>query len=334
MALPIMIMNACVSRKKGSSSFQVTKDHVWASPGGFDLTLDIYTPKGLKINAPVLIIFHGGGWLVNTNSVMHQMAEYVAEKGNYVVCNVNYRLLSDQDNSVTLNEIVEDAFGAVLWIKQHVGEYGGDSTRVAVTGDSAGGHLAALVVTHGDKLSDTGFHGKPLGFLPSYMPVSKSVEQLVEEDAMALQAAVISYGIFDLVDCCAQGFEEAANFFWEMGNVTPRSLFGGNINVADHPEYYEFVSPIYDVPEIGTKKLAPQMCIVGSDDDLTTPALVKNYVEKMRAAGQAVSYWVHEGRPHAFLDSGVNEELHVSFEKDAPPAIDKMLLFLDGILKL
>ena len=42
----------------------------------------------------------------------------MVSNGEYVVCSVDYRLLGDQGNSVTLNEIVNDAFGAVLWVKK------------------------------------------------------------------------------------------------------------------------------------------------------------------------------------------------------------------------
>lgn len=47
---------------------------------------------------------------------MDQMSQYVVEHSDYMVCNVNYRLLTDRNNTVPMNEIFEDAFGAVLWI--------------------------------------------------------------------------------------------------------------------------------------------------------------------------------------------------------------------------
>ena len=53
----------------------------------------------------------------------------MVSNGEYVVCNVDDRLLGDQGNTVTLNEIVNDAFGAVLG--QKMLRYGGDPRRVA-----------------------------------------------------------------------------------------------------------------------------------------------------------------------------------------------------------
>lgn len=103
-----------------NSTYQVQKDIVFASPEGFDLTMDIYTPDTDKEQYPVVVIWHGGGWLINTNEIMDEMSQYLAEIGEFVVCNVNYRLLGDQNNTVTLNEIVEDVFGSLLWIKANI----------------------------------------------------------------------------------------------------------------------------------------------------------------------------------------------------------------------
>ena len=52
------------------SKYTVIKDILWASPGGFDLTMDIYTPQSGKDFYPVVVIFHGGGWLIRNKSIM------------------------------------------------------------------------------------------------------------------------------------------------------------------------------------------------------------------------------------------------------------------------
>ena len=129
--------------------YDLVKDIIWASPEGFDLTLDIYSPKSEE-KLPVLIIYHGGGWLINDKSIMDQMSQYIATNSKYVVCNVNYRLLSDKENSISMHEIVEDAFGALLWVNENIHKYNGDNSKIAVTGDSAGAHLAAMIVNLGE----------------------------------------------------------------------------------------------------------------------------------------------------------------------------------------
>jgi acetyl esterase/lipase len=313
-------------------NFTKVSDVLWASPKGFDLTMDIYTPNSGKKSYPVIVIFHGGGWLINNKSIMNEAAAYLASKGEYVVCNVNYRLLPDQNNTVKINEIVEDVFGAILWIKENIAKYKGNPAKIAVTGDSAGGHLATMVVLQGHNLTSKGFAGAKLGFNPSYLPKGKTAEKIAKKNGLAVQAAMISYGAFDLYASALGSFEKESNVFWNMAKARPRGIFGEGVNVNTHPHYYKQVSPIYLIPKASERKLPPMLFTVGSKDQLTTPASIENFIGKMKEAGHtSIEYWVHEGRPHAFLDSGSNEFLGISFAKDAPPALDKMLAFLNKI---
>lgn len=313
------------------SKYVIARDVLWASPDGFDLTMDIYTPQTHDAPLPVIVMFHGGGWLINDNSIMDQAAAYLATNGRYVVCNVNYRLLVDNDNTVTMNQIVEDVFGAVLWVKDSIQEYGGDPAAVVVTGDSAGGHLSAMIVNRGDQLSSTGKSDEVLGFNPSYLPKGKSAEDVVREDGLRVQAAVLSYGAFDIYRMAQEGFESLGNPFWWMGGSLARGVFGDEFNADDNAQRYQAVSPDYHVPEASQRSLPPQLLTVGSEDSLVSPESVQAYRDKLEAAGHTVEYWEHAGRPHAFLDSGSNRLLGTGFEKDAPQALDVMLDFLDGV---
>jgi acetyl esterase len=312
-------------------TFEIAEDVLWASPKGFDLTMDIYTPNTSKKSYPVIVIFHGGGWLINNKSIMKQSAEYLATHGDYVVCNVNYRLLGDLENTVTINEIVEDAFGAVLWIKSNIKKYKGDSKKVIVTGDSAGGHLAMMVTGQGYQLSSQGFDGAELGFNPTWLPKGKAAEDIAKVNGLEVQAAMLSYGAFDIYNAAKQGFEKP-NFFWQMGNAEGRGMLGKAYNYTDNPERYQKVSPIYNILKASERTLPPLLFTVGSEDDTTPPTSIETYIEKLKAAGHTdIQYWIHEGRPHAFLDSGSNEYLKINFEDDAPPALKMMLDFLNTI---
>ncbi len=313
------------------SKYVVSKDVLWASPDGFDLTMDIYTPARGADSYPVVIIYHGGGWLINDKSIMDQMAKYLATNSDFVICNVNYRLLIDNDNSVTLNQIVEDAFGAVLWIKNNISQYKGDATRVAVTGDSAGGHLSAMIVNAGNQLTSDSYSTPTLGFNPSYLPAGKTAEEIAQNGGLDVQAAILSYGSFDLYQGSLQGFETIKNPFWLMGGVLARGLFGDEFNPDDNPSIYKGVSPIYTIPNSTERALPPQLLTVGSEDFLITPASVKDYMEKLKVAGHSVEYWEHDGRGHAFLDSGPGTLWSDGFEVDAPPALDVMIAFLNRI---
>ena len=66
-------------------NYTLERDIRWASPGGFDLTMDIYTPTSGKTSYPVVVMFHGGGFLLNDKSIMDQSAAYLATNSEYVI---------------------------------------------------------------------------------------------------------------------------------------------------------------------------------------------------------------------------------------------------------
>lgn len=315
------------------NNYVLAKDVVWSSPKGMDLTLDIYTPKSSRSINPVLIIFHGGGWLMNDNSIMDQMSQYLATNTEYVICNVNYRLLSDLENTVTLDEIVEDAFGAVLWIKDNIAKYKGDKTKIAVTGDSAGAHLSAMIVNSGMALSSNDEYEENLKFSPTWLPRNKTAEQVAEENGLAVQAAILSYGAFNIYKGSLDGFETFKNPFWLVSGSKARGVFGNQYNAEINQNMYQAVSPIYNIPKQVERVLPPQYFIVGSEDSVTSPASVKKYIEELDSHGQKTTYWEYKDRNHAFLDSGSNFFLGSNFIEDAPQAIDRIIGFLDSVFK-
>jgi acetyl esterase/lipase len=314
----------------GLNDFTAVKNVEWAKPNGISLTMDIYSPKTGKQKYPVLVIVHGGGWLINNNSTMDSMSVYIVRHSEYVVCNINYRLLGDNGNTTTMNRMIEDVMGAVAWIKDNVGAYGGDSSLVAITGDSAGGHLAAMLVLCGNKLESDGFSGVTLGFRPTYLPAGKTAEDLARQDRLAVKAAIFSYGAFDIYSSCLAGMETGSNIFWLLSGNPPRGIFGDTITVQKNPEYYYAVSPVRSIPQSSLRKLPPMLCTVGSRDNLVMPASVLAFVKALKDAGHSTEYWEYEGRPHAFLDSQKNVFVGTEFGKDAPAALDTMIKFLDA----
>ena len=305
-------------------------DVVWAAPDGIELEMDIFTPTSGKTSYPVVVMFHGGGWLIHDRSIMDRAARYLATNGEYVVCNVDYRLLSDSSNTVTLDEVVADAFGAVLWIKEHVADFGGDPDRIAVTGDSAGAHLAAMVVNLGNRLGSAGFR-QTRKFQPTFLPRGLSAEQVADGDGLDVQAAVLNYGVYDFLGITRAGFESVLNPFWWMSGSFPRGVFGKGIRSKDRTDLYVAVSPVYHIPQASERMLPPQLLTVGSDDWIVRPESVVAYHARLEKAGHDVRFWEHGGRSHAYLNGMANIWLGHRFRSDAPPALDAMLDFLDSV---
>lgn len=310
------------------------RDIVWASPKNFNLTLDIAVPATKTKSKPVLVIFHGGGWLLNNKSIMTDLADSIASRTDVITVNVNYRLLSDVNNTTTVNEIVEDAFGAIAWVKHNINRYGGDPDKVAVTGDSAGGHLAAMVTLAGRNLDSDGFAKKPLGFKPTYLPKGVTAEEMARNDGLKIQAAILSYAGYSLVEVAQRDFETERNQFWKWSNATPRGMFGGKINLKNNPEYYEAVSPNHYLVSKKEYALPQQFVLVGEKDPLTTPERASAYVEQLKKLDQPVQFTIYAGKGHGFLDSGCNDYNNGCFKDLSEPTVTDMVKFLNDVFNL
>ncbi len=307
---------------------------VWASPKGFNLTLDIAVPQTADAKAkPVLVIFHGGGFLLNSKSIMTDLANTIARRTDIITVNVNYRLLSDLDNTTTINEIVEDGMGAVLWVKDNIKQYGGDPAKVAVTGDSAGGHIAAMVTLAGRKLDSDGFAKEPLGFKPTYLPKGTTAEDVARKDGLKLQATILSYTAFSLLQMAENGFEKEGPL-WKWAHAKARGFFGDKINVKDNPEYYLALSPDQYLVSAKKYKLPPQFVHVGELDQTTKPEFSQAYVEQLKNLGQSVRLKIYPGKSHGFLDSGCNDYNRGCFDDMSQPTVDDMVAFLNEVFRL
>lgn len=102
--------------------------------------LRVYTPAGPG-PFPILIFFHGGGWVLSTVEIYDGLCAALAEQAGCLVVSVNYRLAPEYKFPAGL----EDCYRATQWIREHTHSLNGDAQRIVVGGDSAGGNLAAVV---------------------------------------------------------------------------------------------------------------------------------------------------------------------------------------------
>lgn len=115
---------------------------------GGKIHLRIYTPKSGEGAFPVIVYYHGGGFVIANLDVYNASAQALAEQVNAVVVSVAYRLAPENKFPTAHN----DAFTAYEWVVKNAVNLKGDPAKIAVVGESAGGNLAVNVsITARDK---------------------------------------------------------------------------------------------------------------------------------------------------------------------------------------
>jgi acetyl esterase len=120
---------------------EVTRVEDRLIPGlGVDIPVRIYTPTGSG-PFPILVWFHGGGWVVGDLETADPTARYLTVGAKCVVISVDYRLAPE----TKFPGAADDCYAATVWAAQQATRLNGDPSKIAVGGDSAGGNLAAAV---------------------------------------------------------------------------------------------------------------------------------------------------------------------------------------------
>ena len=107
-----------------------------------EMKIDTFLPTGHQASdiRPAIVFFHGGGWYGGHNNQFFTQCRYLALRG-MVAFAAEYRCINDF--KTTPKECVIDGKSAVRWLRQHAAKLGIDPKKLAVGGDSAGGHIAA-----------------------------------------------------------------------------------------------------------------------------------------------------------------------------------------------
>jgi acetyl esterase/lipase len=248
------------------SRLRVEKNVVFSRVAGRKLRLDVFMPRSSSPNArrPAIVQIHGGAWVFGDKGTQGlPLLTHLANQG-WVGFNVNYRL----SPAATFPDHLVDVKRAIAWIREHADEYGVDPDFIAITGGSAGGHLAALAaLTAGD---------------PRYQPGFEQADTHV-------QAAVPMYGVYDFTN--------------RLGTM-PKEFIGAVLQpmvmkayLKEQPELFEQASPIDQVHAD-----APPFLVVHGDRDTLAPlADARLFVRRLEETSRApVLYAELHGAQHAF----------------------------------
>ncbi len=235
---------------------------VYGTGGGRELKLDLFVPKEANGLRPAVVFMHGGAWRGGGPNQFHRQSAHLAGVG-YVCASIEYRLSGEAQFPAAL----EDAKCAVRWVRANSGELQVDTDRIAVSGGSAGGHLAAMVATTGPGL----FEG----------------EGGNAEQSSAANLAVCFNPVVDLA---------------AMGKARPDhpALVGflGKTFDAD-PELYANASPITYVD--GNDP--PTLLLHGTEDTTVPYEQAQVFIQKLKDAGVEAELFTADGASHAFFNN-------------------------------
>ncbi|WP_329178928.1 MULTISPECIES: alpha/beta hydrolase [unclassified Streptomyces] len=118
---------------------EVADRSVGGPAGGPDVGVRVYRPRGGGELAPGLLYMHYGGLISGDLDTNHSAVLRIAEQAGVVVISVDYRLAPEHPYPAGLH----DCYAVLEWVAEHGAEWGVDTSRLGVAGDSAGGVLAA-----------------------------------------------------------------------------------------------------------------------------------------------------------------------------------------------
>ena len=219
------------------------------------LTADIYLPDGAGPH-PVVLFIHGGAWTVGSPATHHKLTCRFAEAG-YLTISVDYALAPEHPYPAGLG----DCLFAADWALAHASLYGGDPDRMAISGDSAGGNLAAAVIA----------------------------KQLERDGVTSFAAASLLYGAYDWA-LLARIPVGLPFYDWRSTERSASTYYGGaspsdpGISPACSPHLAGF---------------PPTQLLVGSEDPLLAQSLT--FAADLQKMGVGTDLHVYDGMPHGFL---------------------------------
>jgi acetyl esterase/lipase len=244
------------------------------------LKLDLHYPAAPKAGAkvPLVLFTHGGGWAAGTKTIergVRLMGVKALNAQSFCVASVDYRLCKAGGN-ITVRDCVTDAKDALRFLAKNATPFSLDAERVFTWGDSAGGHLAQMLLLSPPE----SFPGDPA----------------LADAKYRLIAGVSWYGPCDF---------EKIDLFTPPGGSDVRDRFGSRILKAGADEKtklaaYREVSPVnYLRPD------SPPLLMMQGDKDPTIPVQHAHYMKERAAAVKApVETFIVQNSGHNWREVG------------------------------
>lgn len=277
------LKDAICATPKAEFPVEVRTDMPYGQVEEQALLLDLYLPQDdAQFLRPAVIAIHGGGWQGGDKGAMSWLGETLSRRG-YVVASVDYRLAPRWTYPAQLDDVQR----AVRWLRKHAQAFRVDSQRLGAIGDSAGGHLAALLGTretrHDEDTDLSGFSSKVQCVVDIYGPADvvphRYLEAMYTPDEIALLREVLL------------------------------ALMGKSYD-ADAALWHD-ASPLFHV----SSDDAPFFIIHGTDDIIVPLDQSVRFAEALRKAGVEVELSVIEGMGHGPQDADMHKQFMGALEQ-------------------
>jgi acetyl esterase/lipase len=255
----------------------------YARHDGVALKGDLYAPKAPG-KYPAMVAIHGGGWQQGSRESFRHWGQYLASRG-YVLFAPSYRLSKPGEPGYP--GAVHDVRAAVQFVKHSAASLNVDPARVGLMGDSAGGHLAALVALAGDHATFAGaYRDDP------FASVSTKVK-----------AVVGTYGVYDLV----------AQWNHDLGPRLKDSICEKFLGAAPHENrrVYFDASPVsYATSDANATAF---LLSYGTEDDIVDRATQSEpFLVALKQARFYARTVVMQGAGHFWMSDPIEEPLSYS----------------------
>lgn len=244
-------------------------DLPYACVSGMELFLDLHLPAPVTIPHPLIIHIHGGAWEGGSKNP-EPIAGLIRE--GYAAASITYRLSS----VATFPAPLHDCKAAIRFLRSKAGEFRIDPARIGVWGESAGGHLAALLGVTGDEPEWEG---------TMYHPAHP-------EQSSAVQAVCDWFGPTDI--CHWDDMKPPGKKAADDGPIA--RMLGAPIRMV--PDHARRASPIHHVSR--ERSIPPFLIMHGDADEIVPPQQSTAFTQALMAAGRSASCVISPGAGHGF----------------------------------
>lgn len=260
---------------------EVTEEYILGDDG-YSIFTRIYSPKAtVDKDLPVLLWIHGGGYVMGHPDYDDELCEQFVLEASCIVVAPSYRLAPENPFPAGL----EDCYATLMWIANEAHRFGGNSSKIAIAGGSAGGGMtAALALLNRDR---------------------KGIE-------LCLQMPL--YPMIDYSNVTASSHEATDDRLWSRRN----NIEAWNMYLNGLPDISQlsYASPLHALSFEG---LPPTYTCVGELDPFRDETI--QYVSKLSEAGIPVEFHLYPGCFHSFERAEPNATISIEARQSYVKAV-------------